>query len=514
MIAELNVGNITEREHVYRIVLIDILCSGHYGVRCISAALKAAGFDVKCIYAENVLQDIDQIPPKQAQAMYDLIKQLNPDVIGLTAVSAFSHYYISEMATKIKTFSDVPIILGGPHPSVSPKFILENADIDFICVGEGEQTAVEMCKALESGNDPSDIPGVMSKKTMTYIRRDPPNDLDSLPFQDIATEGVYDIDEDGKVVEKDIFFRAATYFTRASRGCPFRCSYCSNDALRSLYSRGTFCRRRSVDSVIDELKAVVKLNPGYERVWFLDDTFPYVKSWVAEFAEKYKKEIDLPFSIWLNPQMVKEENIALLKEAGLYAGVVGIQSACEKTRKEVFMRAEKNENVFETDRILTKYGIEKAYDFIIDHPWESENELQQAFELLSKMQRPYKLNIRSLFIMPKTELARRAEEEGIATEEEIINRMAIDPKAASRTFQWVKGVPEYEDKKRRYWAFLIMMLEKEKIPLGFIRFLTNDKLANNGVFVSMAGCVYKAYKAYGGMLRMLRRFKRLCIGEK
>ena len=92
--------------------------------------------------------------------------------------------------------------------------------------------------------------------------------------------------------------------------------------------------------------------------------------------------------------------------------------------------------------------------------------------------------------------------------------MAIDSKAASRTFQWVKGVPEYEDKKRRYWALLIMMLEKEKIPLGFIRFLTNDKLANNGVFISMVCFVYKAYKAYGGMLRMLRRFKRLFIRKR
>jgi len=499
---------LTVKGYMYRIVLIDIFCSGHYGIRSISATLKQAGFDVKCIYAENVIQDTDQIPYEQSEAAYALIRELKPDVIGLTVVSSFSHYFICKMAREIKAFSDVPVILGGPHPSLSPEFVLENSEIDFICIGESEETAVEMCKALEAGNDPSDIPGVMSKKRLTYVRRDPPSNLDILPFQDIPTEGSYTIEKDGTVVEKDIIFKTTGYNTRASRGCPFRCSYCSNDALRSLYSRGTYCRRRSVDNVIEEIKSAVQINPRFDRIWFMDDTFPYVKAWVEEFSEKYAREVGVPFSIWLNPQMVKDENIALLKKAGLVGAVVGIQSACEKTRREVFLRAERNESVFKTDQILTKYGIIKAYDFIIDHPWESEDELREAFDMLSQMQRPYKLNIRSLFIMPKTVLAKRAEEEGIATEEETINRMAVDPKAASRTFQWVKGIPRYPDKKRRYWAFLIMMLEKEGIPLGFIKFLTNDKLANSVVFVNMAGFVYGAYKGYGGMLRCIRRFKR------
>ncbi len=495
---------------MYRIVLVDILCGGHYGVRCISSALKDAGFDVKCIYASNLIQDTNELPPKQAQTTYDLIKQLKPDVIGLTAISAFSHYFIAEMATKIKAFSDGPIILGGPHPSVSPKFILENADIDFICVGEGEQTAVEMCKAFESGNDPSDIPGVMSKKTLTYIRRDPPDDLDALPFQDILSEGTYTIKKDGTVVERDELLTHATYFTRASRGCPFRCSYCSNDALRSLYSRGTYCRRRSVDNVIDEIKRAVKLNPDYERIWFMDDTFPYVRSWVAEFVEKYTKEINLPFSIWLHPQAVKEENISLLKSSGLVAGVVGVESACEKTRKEVFLRAEKNESILETDRVLTKYGVAKTYDFLFDHPWENENELSATLGLLVKMQRPFSLNLHSLAIMPQTGLAKRAEEEGIATEEEIINKMAVDPLAASRTFQWVKGIPEQADPRRRYWMMLIMMMEKKSIPLGLIKFLAKDKCAGNIVIVKATLLAYKAYKAYG---RVSRRIKKAFAGQ-
>jgi len=509
LFVELSTGGTKKGIWMYRIVLIDILCGGHYGVRCISSALKDAGFDVKCIYASNLIQDTNRLPPKQAEAMYDMIKELKPDVIGLTAISAFSHYFISEMATKIRTFSDAPIILGGPHPSVSPKFILENADIDFICVGEGEATSVEMCRALESGNDPSDIPGVMSKKTLTYIRRDPPADLDSLPFQDMSNQGVYDIDKDGKVVEKDRLLEYTTYFTRASRGCPFRCSYCSNDALRSLYSRGVYCRRRSVNNVIDEIKKVVELNPGCEKIWFMDDTFPYVKSWVAEFAEKYAKEINLPFLIWLHPQVVKEENIALLKSAGLVAAVTGVESACEKTRKEVFLRTEKDESILETDRVLTKYGVEKTYDFLFDHPWESDNELPATLELLIKMHRPFNLNLHSLAIMPQTGLAKRAEKEGISTEEEIINKMAVDPLAASRTFQWVKGIPEQVDPKRRYRMMLIMMMEKKSIPLELIKFLAKEKCAGNIVIVRATLFTYKAYKTYG---RVSRRIKKAFAG--
>jgi hypothetical protein len=174
---------------------------------------------------------------------------------------------------------------------------------------------------------------------------------------------------------------------------------------------------------------------------------------------------------------VKENNIAALASAGLQGVILGIESACEETRKKVFLRPESNDEIVKVDAILHKYGVQRAYDLIVDHQWESPTELADTFELVSRLQNPFKVNMHSLILFPETQLAKRAIREGLAKDEhEIIEGIFADLNDSRQKFQWVRQVPVQRDLGRAYWVFLILCLGNPKIPTRLVKFLSRLKL--------------------------------------
>jgi hypothetical protein len=228
---------------------------------------------------------------------------------------------------------------------------------------------------------------------------------------------------------------------------------------------------------MEELRRARELNPRVGAIGFWDDTFPSEAKWLAEFSSEYRKHVDLPFHIWMHPKTVKEPNVAALASAGLKGAILGIESACEETRKKVFLRPESNDEIVKVDTILHKYGVDRGYDLIVDHQWESPNELPDTFDLVSRLNNPFKVNMHSLILFPETQLAKRATREGLAKDEgEIIEGILSDVNDSRNKFQWVRRVPVYEDLHRAYWIFLILCLGNPKIPTRFVKFLSRIKL--------------------------------------
>jgi radical SAM superfamily enzyme YgiQ (UPF0313 family) len=85
--------------------------------------------------------------------------------------------------------------------------------------------------------------------------------------------------------------------------------------------------------------------PSCSRVSFTDDNFPSTPAWIEEFSELYRKHIGLPFRIWFHPNTLKEKQIESLAAAGLRWAKVGIQSASDQTRRQVFGRRESREAI-------------------------------------------------------------------------------------------------------------------------------------------------------------------------
>jgi len=467
-----------------KVVIISINDLGSFGARCISSVLKSKGFDVQLVFFDNSrLSDIKKRDDRSYQALISLVGLLAPDIVGISFISIFSHPTGVEIARRIKKAFDVPVIFGGVHPTLMPGFCMDNARIDYVCVGEGEESMLELCQSLSAGYSTSDIPGIFSRGKDGYIPRNPPANLDALPFQDIGNDNKFSILPDGEIKPGDPFLNGlmTRFVTRCSRGCPFGCAYCSSAGIRELYDAGKYLRRRSAAGVVDEIKYLMSLNPvNMEGIWFTDDIFPDDIKWIEEFSSLYKKDLKLPFSIWAHPIKTREQNIKNLKEVGLTEAVMGIQSASITTRRRIFKRGETTQQIVDAIGILHRHGVRAVVDFVVDHPWESPDELRDIFDFTINIKKPIVLNMHSLSIFPNTGLAARAVREGIMTEGEIISRLLDDPYDGVRKYGWraSRSIPAYKDTKRTLWVFLVMCAQNPEIPKRFLMFAADSGIIN------------------------------------
>jgi hypothetical protein len=156
--------------------------------------------------------------------------------------------------------------------------------------------------------------------------------------------------------------------------------------------------------------------------------------------------------------------------------VVGIQSASDETRRSIFGRTETRDEILQADAILSRHGVGKHYDFLIDHFWESDDELEQTFALVSELQRPFHLNMHSVVVLPHTELARRAVREQKLTEQEILEAITADPRTSSRRVNWVRGVPDPGSPARRHWLFLVFSSARPFVPRWLVERLARSRV--------------------------------------
>ena len=463
-----------------RLALISMYDQGTHGHRSVSAALKAGGIEVHNIFfGDKIIQDMPTVSERELESVEHLIRAIQPDLVGLSVTSMLTHAPAVAVSERVKKVGDIPIIFGGPYPALLPEFCMKNAPIDYVSIGEAEESLLEVCRRIAQGQTAHDVPGILTRGAAGFVRRDPPDNVDALPFPDIDDDpNKYLISSaDGSITQGDPFTRGYGYNTKCSRNCPFNCSFCSAPNVRQLASPGMALRRRSVGRVMAELRHALELNPKVSVIGFWDDTFPSEAKWLAEFSEEYRKHINLPFHIWMHPKTVKESNVAALAAAGLKGAILGIESACEETRKKVFLRPESNDEIVKVDGILHRHGVDRGYDLIVDHQWESPTELPETFELLARLNNPFKVNMHSLILFPETQLAKRAIREGLAKDEqEIIDGIFADLNDSRHKFQWVRRVPEYEDLHRAYWVFLILCLGNPKIPTRLVKFLASIKL--------------------------------------
>ncbi|MEO5365412.1 MAG: B12-binding domain-containing radical SAM protein [Magnetococcus sp. WYHC-3] len=221
-------------------------------------------------------------------------------------------------------------IMGGPHPTYFPE-VLQELNLDAICIGDGDRAFETVLSRLNSNAPLDGIPNIATP-ACPHPAKETVEDLDALPF-----------------VDREIFYRAAPELQHVGirsvltqRGCPYKCTYCFNHAYNQMFKgegRVLF-RRRSVDNVIAELKHVVKNFPTVRMIRFSDDVFVTRTSgpWLQEFAEKYPREVGLPFYCLIRADVVTADVAALLARAGCRSVGMSIESGDERIRNRVLKR--------------------------------------------------------------------------------------------------------------------------------------------------------------------------------
>jgi len=293
----------------------------------------------------------------------------------------------------------------------------------------------------------------------------PFEDLDSLPFSEFNLQDKFLLDRELKPLTRsniiDAFnrwpFGSPILFVHTSRGCPHQCSYCNNCRYVSLYGKNRL-RYQSVSRFMDEMEAHLNTFGFLDHIFIGDDDFlARPMSQLEEFAERYKKTVDLPFGIFFSATTFRKEKLQVLLDAGLKYIQMGVQSASQRVLTKVYNRKisiEKTQEVVQQIHSCRKnYDIYFLLDFIIDNPYETRDDIYQTFRFLMKLPPDIRLNFFLMVFFPGTPIYERALKDGI-----------IDP-YNPETFRnfgvWSQGDFRYQ----RNYETLLLLLTMKMQPL-------------------------------------------------
>ena len=345
---------------------------------------KACPFDIPRVSQERSLFyngsidiGVGLLTTNYVKDLYHTMTVLRPDIVAVSCLSVDFDFIVEELRQLKREFG-FKVLFGGIHTILLTEEVISNDICDFVCTGEGEVSFVQLLDALDQGSSLFDVKGIWFKLN-GEIHRNEMNeltDLSKLPTLDLS-----DFDPihfyrpfDGKR------YKMVNY--ELSRGCPFFCSYCVNGTLKKKYAGlGKYHRVKTVGQAISELKSLVQ-NYGFEFVRFWDEDFTSIsEQTLAEFAQRYKKEIDLPFIVYARVETVTVKKVELLRDMGCRTFAMGIECGNEFIRKNVLNRHMTNETIRSKFSMVKSYGIRVSAYNMIGLPLESRDSIFDTIEL-------------------------------------------------------------------------------------------------------------------------------------
>lgn len=328
------------------------------------------------MYLSSVSRDLGHETSLVVINEHDLFVALEsglPDLLALSIMSVDATFF-KDLAGMIREkYPKLFLVAGGPHCTFNRE-IIDFWPIDALISGEGEAPFRELLLCLQKGNDYGGIRNIYTKRKKNDLGNLIEN-LDILP----------DPDRDLVYYEGGHLRDLSVKSFMTSRGCAFKCSYCFNNAYNKLYNqKGRVVRRRSVGRVIQEIKNVRK-SYAMDFVRFGDDVFCYVKDdWLEEFAYKYKNEIGLPFYCLIRPNLITEEMMRLLSEAGCYSVNMSIEAGSEEFRYKVLNRKMSDSVIYNAFDIAHRYNVNVYANSMLGLPFAQIKDELATVDMMTK----------------------------------------------------------------------------------------------------------------------------------
>jgi len=168
----------------------------------------------------------------------------------------------------------------------------------------------------------------------------------------------------------------------AGRGCPYPCTYCFNHAFRAVYrGKGRLYNRFSVERIVAELK-VLKAKYETQFIKFYDDIFVFrYDEWLEEFAEKYPREIGLPFHCLVRADLLTEPMLLALKNAGIHSISMSIEAGNDETRNKLLKRNMSKEQITAAFDLCHKHKVPTFCNTILAMPGTGIKEDIESLDL-------------------------------------------------------------------------------------------------------------------------------------
>ncbi len=388
------------------------------GIEYLSSFLKSKGHQAELLFDPAIFSGDQVANNRFLSRIFNVDDRITkraiaakPDLVAFSVYTGNFRWCLS-IAERIKQQTSVPIVFGGVHPTAVPESVLLHSCVDFVIIGEGEHALLDLLEHLKDSTSPGQlarIPNLGLKiggKAHVSAPRPYIHDLDSLPFPD-----------------KELFFQKVSsfednYLITTTRGCPFDCTYCSNNMLHHLYANEKrHLRQRSVENVIEEL-LWMKKRGRMKLVAFADDGFAYSEKWLGSFVDQYNSKIGLPFYCSVHPSTVTPGIASLLKEGGCRFVTMGIESCSERIRTNIFNRKGSNEKLIQSMAYIKEVGIRLSVDNIFGAPTETEADLEEALAFYYKT-KPDRILTFWLTYYPRTDIIQHALKEKLISPDEV-----------------------------------------------------------------------------------------------
>ncbi len=386
-----------------------------FGIATIITALEQVGHNVKLFVVTPDTPLIEYIDP--------YIKEYNPKLFCFSAVST-QYWQVKKIANYVLSKDkNIFCILGGHEASLNPNAVINEGVFDVICLGEGETAVVEYAKSIETGITNKDISNLWFYDRLTgKVKKNmnaPLNQaLDDLPYfnRKIWDEWITKPDEHPSLL--------------LGRGCPFKCTYCSNHAMRKL-AEGKYVRFRSADHIIGELKYITKSYPNVSQVYLEVETFganrkATYKIFDALAEYNQSREIPLKFGVnfALTSSFMKNKDrihktLRKVKAANITTINIGLESGSERMRKEVLRRPPyTNDELVNFCDIAKTYGLEIVFFVLFGLPGETIDDYMVTVKVCRRAQ-PFYVYLSIYYPYLGTDLATLAIEMGLLTPENL-----------------------------------------------------------------------------------------------
>ena len=346
------------------------------------------------------------------------IKTFKPDLIAISSTEDMWELAM-DVIKEIKDYkikNKIPVVAGGVFPTFAPDICIKNELVDLVCVGEGENSLIDLCERIKNKEDYSNVTNLWVKKNGTVIKKNSitnPVDINKNPIIDISQ------------FEENRLYRpmAGKVYKmipiETIRGCPFTCTFCNSpDQIKFYKNLGhNFYRKKRMDLVYKELKYFKDVHKVEYNYFWADTFLGMSKKELDEFCEMYK-DINLPFWMQTRPETINDYNMKRLKEVGLHRVSFGIEHGNEKFRAKILDRKWKNKEIIEKLEIPKKYQIQFSTNNITGFPTETKKLAFDTIEL-NKIVDATNTNIYAFVPFHGTPLRKMCEDLGLIKHETI-----------------------------------------------------------------------------------------------
>lgn len=352
----------------------DYLVGFPIGLGYIASYLRGNGdYDVRIIdgSADNLT----------IEELCEIVGEYDPKYIGMTLYTRTVKVAIA-LAERIRErFPGKVLIAGGPHASDDyPNLLNRYPVFDYVVVGEGELTMLELLNALEAGNGKSaaGIPGLayLNKEARTVAftgARPYMSAIDDIP------PPARDLVDFGRYIKGSNLLPYAIEIM-GSRGCTHRCAFCS-------FQRKW--RARSPEAIVQEMKDLAERYPQTRSFLFFDDNFSVSRERVMDLCEVLIRE-GLNRYMWsalCRADQVDLEMLRTMKEAGCKKVMFGVESAVPEILEKLNKRLDLN-RVKTAFRDATKAGVDAVAFFIIGNPGETMETVRTTYRFAQRLRCP------------------------------------------------------------------------------------------------------------------------------